>query len=140
MERKLKHLEFIQGVINRLSTNSFLLKGWSVLLISALFALSAKESSTAYVFLAYIPLFVFWALDGYFLWQERQYRNLYNWIRTRDVEDIDFTMNLKDVPAPDEAIKPEGDFCGWFKATFSLTVGLFHGVLFVAIIFVGILL
>ena len=37
MENKQKHLELIQGVINRLSSNSFLLKGWSVVLISALF-------------------------------------------------------------------------------------------------------
>ena len=30
MQQKLKHLEFIQGVINRLATNSFQMKGWSV--------------------------------------------------------------------------------------------------------------
>ena len=28
MEKKLKHLEFIQGVINRLAANSFQMKGW----------------------------------------------------------------------------------------------------------------
>ena len=27
MDQKLKHLEFIQGVINRLATNSFQMKG-----------------------------------------------------------------------------------------------------------------
>jgi len=37
MEKKLKHLEMLQGVINRMANNSFLLKGWSVVLISALF-------------------------------------------------------------------------------------------------------
>jgi hypothetical protein len=41
MERKLKHLELIQGVINRMAHCSFLLKGWSVILISGLFALGA---------------------------------------------------------------------------------------------------
>lgn len=40
-ERKLKHLELIQGVINRLAGNFFTVKGWSVLLVSALFALGA---------------------------------------------------------------------------------------------------
>ena len=34
MQQKLKHLEFIQGVINRLATNSFLMKGWSVVLVA----------------------------------------------------------------------------------------------------------
>ncbi len=45
MEAKLKHLELSQGVINRMAGNSFLLKGWSVTLVSALFALSAKDSN-----------------------------------------------------------------------------------------------
>ena len=65
-DRKLKHLDFIQGVINRLSTNSFLLKGWSVVLVSALFALSASDSNMKFVVLAYFPAISFWALDGYF--------------------------------------------------------------------------
>ena len=38
MDKKLAHLEMIQGVVNRLANCSFLLKGWSVLLVSALFA------------------------------------------------------------------------------------------------------
>ncbi len=75
-EQKYKHLELIQGVINRLSTNSFLLKAWSVVLISALFALSAADSRPAFVFLAYIPATVFWGLDGFFLWQEQLYWKL----------------------------------------------------------------
>ncbi|MCB0339441.1 MAG: hypothetical protein KDD53_07550, partial [Bdellovibrionales bacterium] len=66
MDRKLKHLDFIQSAINRLSTNSFLLKGWSVVLISALFALGASGSNGKFILLAYIPALVFWGLDGYF--------------------------------------------------------------------------
>ena len=84
MESKTKHLEMIQGVINRLSTNSFLLKGWSVVLVSALFALSAGDSNPAFIFLAYIPALVFWGLDGYFLWEERKFRKLYDRVRTLD--------------------------------------------------------
>jgi len=78
MDKKHAHLVIIQGVINRLSQNSFLLKGWSVVLIAALFALAAKDSNAMFVYLAYFPLFAFWFLDGYFLWQERLYRNLYD--------------------------------------------------------------
>ena len=84
MESKTKHLELIQGVINRLSTNSFLIKGWSVVLVSALFALSAGNSNPAFIFLAYIPVLVFWGLDGYFLWEERKFRKLYDRVRTLD--------------------------------------------------------
>ena len=93
MDHKHKHLELIQGVVNRLSTNSFLLKGWSVVLVSALFALSAADSRAAFVFLAYIPAFVFWGLDGFFLWQEQLYRKLYDHVRVLMNEDVDFSMN-----------------------------------------------
>ena len=34
-DRVVKHLEFIQGVVNRLGGNSFLLKGWSMTVLAA---------------------------------------------------------------------------------------------------------
>lgn len=125
MEKKLKHLELIQGVINRLSTNSFLLKGWSVVLVSALFALAAPQSQPAFVYLAYVPAIVFWGLDGYFLWQERLYRALYDHVRARSEVDIDFSMDT-------------GAFRGapgrtWPEAVVSRTLLAFHGVLILAI-------
>ena len=67
-ERKIKHLELVQGVINRLSRCSFLLKGWSVVLVSALFALSAADSQPIFAFLAFMPTLVLWGLDGFFIW------------------------------------------------------------------------
>ena len=42
MEAKLKHLEFIQGIVNRLATDSFRLKGWTVVLVSAVVVLLAR--------------------------------------------------------------------------------------------------
>lgn len=127
MDRKLKHLEFIQGVINRLSTNSFLLKGWSVILISALFALSANNSNVRFIMLAYIPAIVFWGLDGYFLSLERIYREHYERVRTKDPKDIDFSMDTSDILS---------GFKEWFTATFSKTLIPFHGSLIGAIIVV----
>ena len=38
---KLKHLEFIQGIITRMANNSFMLKGWAVTLVAGIFALSS---------------------------------------------------------------------------------------------------
>lgn len=131
MEPKLKHLEFIQGTINRLSTNSFLLKGWSVVLVASLFALAAPKSALPFVFLAYIPAIIFWGLDGYFLWQERVYRELYNRVRKLDVEKIDFSMDTRDV---------SNDVEGWLEAVFSKTLIPFHGVLIGAIIVVMLIL
>ncbi|WP_382161578.1 hypothetical protein [Hydrogenophaga sp. ANAO-22] len=90
---KHKHLEFIQASINRMSGNLFLLKGWSITLIAALFALAAKDTNKAYILIAYFPLFIFWTLDGYFLSMERCFRSLYEHVRQLKEEDIDFSMD-----------------------------------------------
>ncbi len=129
MENKTKHLELIQGVVNRLSTNSFLLKGWSVVLVSALFALSVPNSNVSFVFLAYLPAAVFWGLDAYFLWQERLYRDLYDHVRKLDERAVDFSMDAK-------SLASEKDFWGWLDALFSGTLRAFHGVLISAIVVV----
>lgn len=125
MDRKLKHLEFAQNVINRLSTNSFLLKGWTVVLVGSLFVLSAQDADAGFIYLAFLPAFVFWGLDGYFLWQERVYRELYNRIRMKDADDIDFNMDTREVSS---------DVSGWLHAVFSKTLVPFHGVMVAAII------
>ncbi len=130
-ENKHKHLELIQGVINRLSTNSFLLKGWSVVLVSALFALSAPNSQVAFVYLAYIPAIVFWGLDGFFLWQEKLFRKLYDQVRSLSEEDIDFSMDTSNIKGDDRPT--------WVGATLSKTLIPFHGVLIFAVIVVMVL-
>jgi hypothetical protein len=127
VDRKLKHLDFIQGVINRLSTNSFLLKGWSVVLVSALFALSTSDSEVKFVFLAYIPAVAFWALDAYFLALERDYRSLYDKVRKLDPEKIDFSMDAREVKTGSK---------GWAGAFLSKTLIVFHGALIGAVIVV----
>lgn len=93
MENKLKHLEFIQNVINRMNSNSFLIKGWAITLVSALFALAAKDANLDYVLITYIAIPLFWGLDGYYLSQERQYRSLYDFVAGRDENLIDFSMD-----------------------------------------------
>lgn len=92
---KHKHLEFLQNAINRMAGNLFLLKGWTVTLIAALFALAAKDANAVYAALAYFPLLVFWTLDGYFLSQERCFRSLYDHVRKLDETQIDFSMDTR---------------------------------------------
>ena len=127
MEAKLKHLEMIQGVINRMASNSFLLKGWSVVLVSALFALSAKEANIFFIYLAFFPALSFWELDGYFLWQERLYRKLYDKVRKMNASEIDFSMDTSTVS---KEVKP------WVCVTFSKTLCIFHGTIVGAIVIV----
>lgn len=92
MDDKLKHLEFIQAVITRMNTNSFLIKGWMITLVSALFALAAKDANLRYVIVTYITVPAFWVLDAFYLSQERQYRSLYDDVRQCLI--VDFSMDV----------------------------------------------
>ena len=70
-----KHLEFIQSVIERHARASFLLKGWSVTIVAAVFLLAVRGAEPVLAMLAgVLPTVVFWGLDGYYLRQERLYR------------------------------------------------------------------
>ena len=84
----MKHLEFIQNVITRMNSNSFLIKGWAITLVSALFALAANGSNIHYVLISYIVIPVFWVLDGFYISIERQYRDLYNNVAQKTEEEI----------------------------------------------------
>jgi hypothetical protein len=133
MEKKLKHLDFIQQAINRMATNLFLLKGWTVTLIAAVFALAAKESKDFYFVLAYFPTLMFWLLDGYFLSQERRFRSLYDHVTKLDEGAIDFSMDtqpFKDSPPRNK----------WSHALFSSTLVIYYGVLVLAMSLVVVIL
>jgi predicted membrane channel-forming protein YqfA (hemolysin III family) len=58
-EPRIKHLEMIQVVINRLAGNSFMLKSWSITVVSALMALAAKDANARYALLALFPALCF---------------------------------------------------------------------------------
>ena len=95
MDNKIKHLEMIQGIINRMAKNSFALKGWAVTLVAGVFALASKDADKLFCLIAYAPILIFWGLDSYYLLQERLYRALYNKIRNVAEEQVDFDMNTK---------------------------------------------
>ena len=128
MESKLKHLEIIQGVVNRLATDSFRLKGWTVVLVTALFVLLAKEDRLNVAYIALIPVLVFWGLDGYYLWQERLFRALYDDVRTLKESEIDFSMDTR-------AFRT-GCKGAWHGSTLSITLVPFYGALIIAIVLV----
>lgn len=123
---QIRHLEAIQGVINRMAANSFSLKGWSVTIVSALFALAADKSSSSFVLLAYIPACIFWILDGFFLRQERLFRALYDSIRLRDVVEAKDFFSMDTRPFA-------GAVDSWLCVTLSRTLLLYHGAILTAI-------
>ena len=123
------HLAMIQGVVTRLGQNSFLLKGWSVLLVSALLALGAASSEELVVLVAFLPVLAFWGLDGYFLWQERLFRALYDYVREQDDESVNYSMDVG-------VIRRRESSPTWPTATFSRTLIVFHGVVLLTVLLV----
>jgi hypothetical protein len=127
MENKRAHLEMLQGVINRMAGNSFSLKEWSVILVSALLALAAGGCNRAFVYLACVPIFAFWILDSYFLRQERLFRKLYDRVRQIDESAIDFSMDTSVVSAEVQS---------WARVSISKTLLIFHGAMLVSVLIV----
>ncbi|MCK6650475.1 MAG: hypothetical protein L6Q66_12530 [Bacteroidia bacterium] len=128
MEAKLKHLEFIQNVITRMNSNSFMIKGWTIAIVSALFALAANNSNHNLIWAVLIVVPIFWVLDGYFLSMESKYTKLYEAVTKK--EETDFDMNAS-------AYK---DNCSWLGSTFSITLGVFYGSLLFLTFFVAIMI
>ena len=79
-ERKkdfLKEIDLIQAIVTRMANTSFLIKGWSVTMMTFIFATKSDPKTLTLVF---VPILLFWMLDAYFLQQERLYRKLYQWV------------------------------------------------------------
>ncbi|TCC00526.1 hypothetical protein E0H26_02245 [Micromonospora zingiberis] len=76
---RVRHLDTLQATIGRLSQHSFTIRGWTVTVVSAVFALLTTQSgaSSHVTLLALLPTAIFWGLDAYYLHQERLYRRLY---------------------------------------------------------------
>jgi len=127
MERKHKHLEFIQLVITRMNVNSFLIKGWAVTMVAALFAFAAKDSELKYIFITFLSTPMFWLLDGYYLSQERQYRELYNQVRVQLEDAIDYDMNASSFNVGKNR---------WMSSVFSSTLIIFYGLIVALTVFI----
>ena len=127
-EKVVKHLEMTQAVINRLANNCVLVKGWSMTIILAVMVLITKHEIQSPYFVSAFFILPIWILDGYFLWQERLFRQVYGEVRVQS--NTDFEMN----PMKHKN-KPK---CSWLFAIFSPTLAIFYSVevLFTFFVFV----
>lgn len=120
MENKIRHLEFLQTVIDRMASNSFLIKGWCITLVSALLGLAAKDNDKKFIIIVFFPAFMFWLLDAYYLRQERLFRKKYAEVGKSTEELTDFSMDISTV---------EKRVDSWLRVAFSKTLFLFYGAM-----------
>ena len=112
-QKVLEHLKMIQGVIERMGRNSFQLKAWSAALATGWLAFVAQGGTGQLQpgILVLAPFLILFALDGYYLCQERLFRGLYDSVRSAD--STDYSM-----------VTSGGG--GYLNALFSRTVWPFH--------------
>jgi hypothetical protein len=129
---ELETIGTIQHIINRMATNSFIIKGWTV----AVFGIILLLSGTWYqALIAVFAALIFWYLDAYFLRQKKMYRALYNEIVENKLNTGDefFNMRTARYEAGIEVPRPS-------KLMFSKTLLIFYGsIVALTCAYVGIL-
>lgn len=132
-----KEIDLIQGVINRMANNSFLLKGWLISLIAVVLALSKDSllscNTNLTLLILCFPIIIFWYLDAFFLHREKCYRELYDWViknrmnSNENLYSLDFRPHKKKVK-------------NIFRIMFSQTLFPFYGLAFLLLIILMIIL
>lgn len=93
------YLQMIESVINKISSNSFLIRGWGITVIGGLmtiFLTHLRNKSNWYILiLCFVICILFWINDAYYLYIERKYRILYNNAINNKVEV--FTMDISKI-------------------------------------------
>lgn len=87
-DKTLKHLEFVQNTINRMSTNSFIIKGWVITLVGIILGINKLPGNFIFEYAHYnfpiemvvilVIIILFWLINAYFLQQERRYISIYS--------------------------------------------------------------
>ena len=119
----MKEVVIIQDIIKRMATNSFFIKGWAATLVVGTLLLKGNWYQ---VWIAYIPILVFWYLDAYYLWQERLYRKLYNWVITNRLNTDEYLFDMNAYRFKDEVQSK-------LRIMVSETIGLFYGAIAVLV-------
>lgn len=91
-----KEIDLIQGCINRMAHNSFVVKGWTVSLVAVVLALLPEKFDVRLLSILGVIISVcFWYLDAYFLKMERLYRWKYEWVIEKRLDSDKFFYNLQ---------------------------------------------
>jgi len=129
-EYMLKEIELIQDIIKRMAFNSFMIKGWAITLVVVALLLKGTNYQ---VWIAFIPLLVFWFLDAYFLWQERLYRKLYEWVVNNRLKTDEYLFDMNAYRFKDKVQSK-------LRIMFSITLGWFYGSIAILVIVYSIIL
>jgi hypothetical protein len=123
-ENRQAHLEMIQGVINRMGSNSFSVRAWAIGLMTGLVALGGDRiTQPAVLASTTLGVLLLWYLDAFYVRQERLFRRLFDDARggTLKASEGAFSMSVTEYE----------DTVTFWKAARSRTVVPIYGVLLV---------
>ncbi len=123
-----KEVEMVQGIIGRMATYSFLIKGWAITLIVASLII---RGSTYHHYVSLLPWFLFWVFDAYFLRTERVYRKLYGWLVTNRLKSEEY---LLDMDKSSLEVRFGKDLPSMRRVMYSKTLVTFYGALLVIVV------
>ena len=118
-----KEIDLIQGCINRMAQNSFMLKGWALTIFAGVTAFTKGENFSDPITLVcttIIPFVCFWIRDTFFLRTKKKYRKMYEDMLTkRKINNTEGQYELNP-----KTIKVD---C-FLKVMFSITMVFFYGI------------
>lgn len=138
----LKRLDHLQGIVQRLAGNSFLIKGWSVTLVSAVLGFALKDPATTseLAYLALVPIVLLWGLDAYYLAVERNFRSAYNTdaaaLQARLSADPNANLPLPNLPEAEITTLRAGVY-GWLDAASTRATWVLYLLLVICSVAVG---
>jgi len=130
VSKKESHLAMILSIINRISQNNLILKGWTIVAVPIFFILSESSGHEYFIYLAYFITIILWSFDGYLLFKQKSYLALYDKVRLTDEWDIDYVIDISELHTSKVKL---------IKSVLSKTLILFYGSIIV-LIFISILL
>lgn len=122
---KIKHLEMVEHVIDRIASNSSKLKEWTMGLVTAICAFAAVGNDKRFLLIAFIPIVCFWILDSFYLSIERKYCKLYQCIVDNEGS-VDFSLDTRKITEKNNCDCPICKICEIANAMFSISTLVFY--------------
>jgi hypothetical protein len=95
------HINTLQNIIARLSNYSMNCKTWAVTIVAALCVLVFGSQNKGDFYIIFVPIFIFWLFDCYYLGLEKVFRTIYDdfmqslKLETNICDDIRFSLKKK---------------------------------------------
>lgn len=123
-EARIRYLEILQGIINRMADNSFKMKEWFITVLCACIAAYVGTGKALMFLVIVFAAIVFGLLDVCYLREERTFRKIYNNASNLKVEITDFKINPKELNKEEK--------CGFFPPFSSWSIYILYGLAIIA--------